>query len=113
MPILNGSNHDLSIDLVSECAERYGKVVYFYAAKNREAAVRMYNGILDEVTILENNPKLGPIENTLKHRKKSYRYLVVSHGRFKALYFIENKEVYIAGIWNCRQDINKMKEKFR
>lgn len=89
------------------------KLYDFYAAKNPKAAARIYNGILDEAMILENNPKLSPIEDTLKHRKTTYRYLVVSQGRFKALYFIENKIIYIAGIWNCKQDINKMKNRFR
>lgn len=84
----------------------------FYAAKNPKAAARIYNGILDEVVILEKNPNLGPVEDALKHRSKSYRYLVVSQGRFKALYFLEADVIYIAGIWNCKQDINKMKEKY-
>jgi plasmid stabilization system protein ParE len=88
------------------------KLYDFYAGINLEAAVKIYNGILDEVVILEKNPKLGPIEDTLKHRSKQYRYLVVSQGRFKALYFIGNKVIYIAGIWNCKQDISKMKAKF-
>lgn len=80
----------------------------FYADKNPIAAAKIYNGIIDEVAMLENNPKLGPIENALKHRTKSYRYLVVSQGRFKALYFVEREIIYIAGIWNCKQDTELM-----
>lgn len=84
----------------------------FYAINNTRAAARIYNGILDEVSILEEQPKLGAIEETLKHRSKSYRNLIVSKGRFKVLYFLENNDIYIAGIWNCKQNPDKMISKY-
>ena len=40
----------------------------FYAEKNLNAAARIHNQIIDEVTLLENNPMLGALEETLKHR---------------------------------------------
>ena len=52
---------------------------------------------------------LGSFEESLKHRVKPYRSLVVSKGRFRALYYTENEIIYIAGIWNCKQDPKKMK----
>ena len=85
----------------------------FYAEKNLNAAARIHNQIIDEVVLLENNPMLGALEETLKHRVKAYRSLVVSNGRFKALYFIENETIFIAGIWNCKQNPEKMESMYK
>ncbi len=84
----------------------------FYTIKNEKAAAKIYNGILDEVEILKEHPFVGPIESILQHRKKPYRSLVVSKGHFKVLYFVDNTTVYIAGVWNCKQDTEKIKQKY-
>lgn len=85
----------------------------FYAEKNLNAASRIHNEIIDEVALLESNPMLGAMEETLKHRVKSYRSLVVSKGRFKALYFIENETIFISGIWNCKQNPEIMESLYK
>lgn len=97
-----------SPDALQDMEELYD----FYADKNLNAAAKIHNEIMDEVALLESNPMLGAIEETLKHRVKTYRSLVVSKGRFKALYFIENETIFISGIWNCKQNPEKMESQY-
>jgi hypothetical protein len=55
---------------------------------------------------------MGPIEWDLSEKDEEYRSLLVRK-YFKIIYFIENENIYIAAVWDCRQDpytnINKIK----
>jgi plasmid stabilization system protein ParE len=81
----------------------------FYSRKSEQAAVNIHNGIIDETDRLANNPCMVPIEPAITKAQKTYRSLVVSNGRFKVIYFVENETVYIARVWGCKQDDSKLK----
>lgn len=82
-------------------------IYLFYAEENINAAVKIHNTILDEVALLAEYPLLGKPTETFKNRRKSYRELVLLKGEFIALYFLENENIFIAGLWNCRENYQK------
>lgn len=81
---------------------------YFNSTANLKVANKIVDTIVDKSITLENNPKIGQIEKLLKHKQKEIRYLVC--GNYKIVYWIENKFVIIATIFDCRQDPKKLKK---
>jgi plasmid stabilization system protein ParE len=81
----------------------------FYQTKSGRAALHIHNGIIDEAGRLANNPFMAPIESLITKPAKAYRSLVVSKGRFKVIYFVEDQTVYIARVWGCLQDSQNLK----
>ena len=81
----------------------------YYLDKSVSAAVRIHNGIIDESERLANHPEIAPIDPSIQKKSKTYRALVVSKGRFKLIYFVENKSVIIARVWGCRQNPKKLR----
>ena len=88
-------------------------IYVYYATKNLRAAASMHNGIIDEVQTLENQPYMAPVEPFLKELSKKIRSLVVSKGRFKVLYFVENDTIHIIRIWNCKRNPEKLKKSIK
>ena len=80
----------------------------YYADKSISVAVRIYNGIIDESERLSNYPEIASVEPLIQKPSKTYRSLVVSKGRFKLVYFVENKLVIIARVWGCWQNPKKL-----
>ena len=72
--------------------------------KAYNSAVKIFNGIIDESEILILNPQIAPVEKSLLNKSKIYHSLVVSKGKYKVIYFVENKIIYIARVWNCLQN---------
>jgi len=97
-----------------ELAEEDLDSIYrFYAEKNSgNFASRIYNQILDAADALIHFPQMGPIEWNLSEKGEEYRSLLVRK-YFKIIYFIEDDYIYIAAVWDCRQNpysnINKVK----
>lgn len=54
------------------------KNIYDYYNENvsKITANKIVNGITNDVTILENHPKIGPIEELLKGSEENFRYLL-------------------------------------
>lgn len=93
--------------------EDLDSIYQFYADNNsRYFANKLYNQILDTTDNLIHFPRMGPIEWDLSEKDEEYRSLLVRK-YFKIIYFIENENIYIAAVWDCRQDpytnINKIK----
>lgn len=61
--------------------------------------------------LLEQNPYLGSVEQLLHHKKKEYRCLI--EGYYKMIYYIENDIVYIAALWDCRQEPCKLTKRIK
>ena len=80
------------------------KIYAFYAEKSVNAAVKVFNGIIDDTEILKHNPQIAPVEQFLLNNTKTYRSLVASKGKYKVVFFVEDRTIYIARIWNCRQN---------
>lgn len=50
---------------------------------------------------------MAPIEPLLQERKEVFRSLVVRKN-YKVIYYIQNTIIYIADIWDCRQDPDRL-----
>ena len=49
---------------------------YYLVKANKKVAETLVDGIVDTTIGIENQPEIGQIEITLKHRKEKFRYLV-------------------------------------
>ena len=77
---------------------------------SERAASLLYNHILDESERLLIFPLLGIVESNLCNANIEYRSLVVHGGRFKLIYFIDNENIVIAALWNCRMNPDSMSD---
>ena len=68
-------------------------------------AVKVYNSILDELEILEKQPKVAALEMALVDLPKQFRSLIINR-KYKAVYYIEEQKdtVFITTIWDCRKN---------
>lgn len=57
--------------------------------------------IVSKTLLLAANPRMGQIEEILKHRKDEIRYLV--EGNYKIIYIVREQIVLIASVFDCRQ----------
>ena len=67
---------------------------------------KIVSAIVDKTIILEKTPHIGQSEELLVKREKEYRYLV--EGNYKIIYWIEETEIKIASVFDCRQNPTKM-----
>jgi plasmid stabilization system protein ParE len=82
---------------------------YYNIIAGDKVANKITNSIIDKVVLLEKNPRIGQLEDLLKHKKEEIRYLVI--GNYKLVYFIEKNQVIIASVFDCRQDPLKLFDK--
>ena len=93
---------------LEEANEDMEELYNYYAEKSINTAVRIYNGILEEADILIHHPTLASVEQLLDNFAKTYHSLVVSKGRYKLVYTVENSNIYIVRVWNCKQEPEKL-----
>ena len=64
---------------------------------------------MKETDILESNPYIGQIEESLRDRTKEFRYLV--RNNYKIIYWtnLDKNQIEIWDIFDCRQDPLKIK----
>lgn len=90
-----------------------GVYQFYVNSKSVKAANKVYNEILDAADLLADFPQMAPIEYDLSDDGEEYRALVVKK-HFKIVYYTENDAVYIAAVWDCRQNpqanIDKIKD---
>ena len=97
----------------TDTAKEDMELIYqFHAAFNEAFAVRLYNKIIDETTILKSYPLIAPVEFILQPENESIRALTVASGRFKVLYALHNQTVSITGIWDCRRNPEILKKRY-
>lgn len=85
------------------------KLIYLFYLENVsfKVAESIVKGLIDKVTNLIYNPKMGGIEPSLRTYPEGYRYLV--DGNNKIIYWIYNQEVIISVIFDCRRDPESLK----
>lgn len=100
----------MNIFILPRAIERMEEIYDYFLQFNELAAVRIYNGILDDIEKLERFPRMGAIEQGLTDCGKTFRSLVVMKN-YKAIYYIEDNEnaIYIATVWDCRQNPDRLK----
>ena len=77
---------------------------------SERAASLLYNHILDESERLTIFPLSGIVEPHLCNADTKYRSLVVERGRFKLIYFIDDDNIVVAAVWNCRMNPDAMSD---
>lgn len=74
-----------------------------YLEKNRTAAEKILNTIIEEGDKLGNFPKIAQKEQLLSEQGILYRSLVVKKN-FKIIYSIYKDHVHIVDVWDCRRN---------
>ena len=82
---------------------------YYQEKVNIRVATEIIEGIVNETDILEKNPYIGQIEESLRDRTKEFRYLI--HGNYKIIYWInlDKNQIEIWDVFDCRQEPLKIK----
>jgi len=75
------------------------------------ASIRIARRLVKEIVLstirIQNSPKIGRIEELLRDRKFEYRFIVVKN--YKIIYWIEDKYIKIATVFDSRQNPEKIK----
>jgi plasmid stabilization system protein ParE len=82
-------------------------IYHYYSQRNIEAATRIYNNIIDEAEMLTQFPEMAAIEPILADYTRIYRSLIVKK-HFKVVYRIEEENIYVVAVFDCRQDPQKL-----
>lgn len=88
---------------IDELREIYS---YYVDKANKKVADKLINAIVDQTIKLEKTPRVGQIEELLLHLEKEIRYIV--QGNYKIVYWIDDKIITIATIFDCRQNPTKL-----
>jgi len=104
----------MKIILLPKALERLEEIYVFFQSVSEDVAACVYNDILDEIGVLESFPQMAVVESFLSDCGKVFRSLVVMK-HYKVIYYIEKEEntVYIATIWDCRQNPEKLKNEIK
>ena len=89
------------IHWLKRASDELDSIYQFYKQfASEEVAANRDDVIIRCVGLLETMPFLGLADEDFTHIRP-YRYLVVL--TYKVYYFVENNNIYIASIWDCRQ----------
>jgi|OpeIllAssembly_1097287.scaffolds.fasta_scaffold851533_1 plasmid stabilization system protein ParE len=80
---------------------------YYHENAGLKIAQKLKNQIYNRTNQLETFPESGPREPLLSARRFDYRYLI--EGNYKIIYWIDNQNIKIAAVFDCRQNPAKMK----
>ena len=93
----------------SDAAADLDEIYDYYVTLNPQAAVMIYNSILDEAEILLTHPRIAPKEPLLEDLPEEYRSLVVAKGKYKLVYYIENDCIYVVQVFAYRRNPDILK----
>ena len=85
---------------IKEIEKEYQNILAYTQSEN--TATSIHNEILDNIDRLEILPQIGQIERNI-NGDVVFRSLIVLKN-YKVYYFIENENVYIFSLWNCRRN---------
>jgi plasmid stabilization system protein ParE len=83
---------------------------YYKYKAGRKTALKITNAILKKPKKLKKNPEIGQKETLLSEISVDMRYLV--EGNYKIVYWSENELIYIATVFDCRQNPDKLLKSF-
>ncbi|MCC8199010.1 MAG: type II toxin-antitoxin system RelE/ParE family toxin [Tannerellaceae bacterium] len=90
------------------------KTIYnYYSLYNEKYAIKICSTIFDYISLLSAFPQMGNIEPLLIENPRKYRCLTVSKCKCKIIYKIEDTIIWIATVWDCRQDPAKLSQHIR
>ena len=80
----------------------------FLARVSRAAAEKLLDNLMASIHSLEHMPQRNPVFSRPYLPNGKYRYLI-SHNRYRIVYQIEGKNVFVDDIQDCRQsDLNNL-----
>lgn len=93
----------------SDLAKNQLKNIYDYysTVAGKRIAKRLIKSLVTRADALYSNPYSGRKEELLLEHPQVYRYLVI--GNYKIIYWIDNNKAFIASVFDCRQNPNKIK----
>jgi len=80
---------------------------YYHENAGLKITQKLKNQIYNRTNQLEAFPESGPREPLLSARRFDYRYLI--EGNYKIIYWVDNQNIKIAAVFDCRQNPSKMK----
>jgi len=84
-----------------QASNELDEIFQFYSKfASAQVAKRHVGIIIDSISKLQSMPNLGRKDENFQHIR-TYRFLIVL--TYKVYYFIEDNDIYIASIWDCRQ----------
>lgn len=94
----------------SELSERQLKDIFDYYSTevSPRIARKIINRIIESVSILENNPFAGPVEEFLIGYQEEFRYLVESN--YKIISWKKDNLITVASVFDSRQNPLKIKK---
>ena len=81
---------------------QYGKIAFGIREANH-----IIQSINQRITLLKTFPLMGPIEADYSNNEFPYRYIIEKH--YKIYYAVYPDYIYIALIWDTRQDPQKLR----
>ena len=97
----------MRLEWSEEAAEDLETLYYYYSQWNSQGALRIYNEILDGADVLLTFPKAGKVDYRLMGKMHSYRSYVI-HKNFELIYYLENEVIYIAAVWSCQRNPERL-----
>lgn len=80
---------------------------YYKYKESTKVAGDIVKRIVKATIRLQKAPKMGKKEDLLKGRNNEYRFIV--EGKYKIIYWIEDKYIKIATVFDIRQNPEKIK----
>lgn len=85
-------------------------IYQYWLPVNEAYATKLYNSLIDEADVLALHPKTGAAERMLEHLPGHYRSLLADR-RHKLVYTIEEDDIVIHAVWDCRQNPDNLTSK--
>jgi len=82
-------------------------IFLFYEEKSLQVARTIISDIRKATNRLPIFPEMAAVEQLLSERPEIFRSLVVRQ-TYKVIYFIKNQYIYIADVWDCRQNPDEL-----
>ena len=76
---------------------------YIHQEFGQKATKKFHQNVLQWVSLIADNPGIGPKELLLQDKKREYRSIVISK-RNKLVYYVEGDNLYIAALWDTRRE---------
>lgn len=104
----------MNLFILPKAMQRLDEIYDYIFSFSEIAASGIYNEILDELNKLELFPYIGSVEPVLADCGKIFRSLVIM-SNYKVIYYVEEDEnaVYVATVWDCRQNPEKFREEVK
>jgi plasmid stabilization system protein ParE len=80
--------------------------IYYKLSASSVVAEKIKRDVLKAAQGLSKHPLSGQLEEHLSSLRQDHRYIVV--GRYKIIYLVIDKEIFVVDIFDTRQDPDKL-----